>query len=134
MSVKINTVMLVDDEEIDQKTYQRVLKRSGIVGEILVFTYATDALEYLKSNPEQTVDVIFLDINMPRMNGFEFLEAATAELGEAFARMVIVMLTTSIDPKDRKRAEDNPLVRDFLDKPLTVEQVESVAAMLESGA
>ena len=133
MGVKINTVMLVDDEEIDQKTYQRVLNRSGIVGEVLVFTYATDALAYLKSNPGKTIDVIFLDINMPRMNGFEFLDAATEELGDAFARMVIVMLTTSIDPKDRKRAEDNPLVRDFLDKPLTVEQVESVALMLESG-
>lgn len=130
MGVKIKTVMLVDDEEIDQKTYQRVLNRSGIVGDILVFTYATDALEYLKSNPEKTVDVIFLDINMPRMNGFEFLEAATEELGEAFARMVIVMLTTSIDPRDRKRAEDNPLVRDFLDKPLTIAHVEGVAAML----
>ncbi len=130
MAAKIDTVMLVDDEEIDQKTYQRVLKRSGLVGEVLVFTYATDALEYLKSNPEQTVDVIFLDINMPRMNGFEFLEAATEELGEAFARMVIVMLTTSIDPKDRKRAADNPLVRDFLDKPLTISHVEHVAKML----
>ena len=131
MTKRINTVMLVDDEEIDQKTYQRVLKRSGMVEEILIFTYATDALEYLKSNPEQTVDVIFLDINMPRMNGFEFLEAATKELGEAFARMVIVMLTTSIDPKDRKRAEDNPLVRDFLDKPLTIGHVEHVANMLD---
>lgn len=131
MGIKIGTVMLVDDEEIEQKTYQRVLNRSGIVGDVLVFTYATDALEYLMANPEQTIDVIFLDINMPRMNGFEFLEAATKELGEAFARMVIVMLTTSIDPKDRQRAEENPLVRDFLDKPLTVDHVQKVATMLE---
>ena len=134
MEHRLGTVMLIDDEEIDQKTYQRVLNRSGKANEVLIFTYATDALAYLKETPDKTIDVIFLDINMPRMNGFEFLEAATEELGEAFARMVIVMLTTSIDPSDRKRAEDNPLVRDFLDKPLTIEHVNHVAAILAHDA
>ena len=134
MEHRLGTVMLIDDEEIDQKTYLRVLNRSGKADEVIIFTYATDALAYLKENPSKTIDVIFLDINMPRMNGFEFLEAATKELGEAFVRMVIVMLTTSIDPSDRKRAEDNPLVRDFLDKPLTIEQVDHVAEILAKSA
>ncbi len=130
MAKAIKLAMMIDDEEIDQKTYRRVLNRSGLVEDFLMFTYAEEALEYLKSHPEVKVDVIFLDINMPRMNGFEFLEAASEEFGDDFARMVVVMLTTSIDPMDRKRAQENPLVREFFDKPLTAEHVEQVADLL----
>lgn len=132
MTKKINLAMMIDDEEIDQKTYSRVLRRSGMVKDFLMFTYAEDALRYLKDHPEVQVDVIFLDINMPRMNGFEFLDAASRAFGSDFARMVVVMLTTSIDPMDRKRAQENPLVREFFDKPLTADHVEQVVELLSA--
>lgn len=130
MAKAIETALLIDDEEVDQKTYGRVLKRSGLVREYRMFTYAEDALDYLKANPGMKIDVIFLDINMPRMNGFEFLDAASEALGADFARMVVVMLTTSIDPMDRRRAKENPLVKAFFDKPLTEQHVERVAGLL----
>lgn len=132
MEHEIGMAMLIDDEEIDRRSYQRVLNRSGLVRDTLMFTYAFEALEYLRENPDVKIDVIFLDINMPRMDGFEFLEIATRELGRTFAKMVVVMLTTSIDPIDQKRAEDNPLVRGFFDKPLTVPHIEMVAKMLSN--
>lgn len=124
--------MLIDDEEIDQKQYRRTLTRSGLVDEILTFSYADEAYEFLKSNPDRTIDVIFLDINMPRMNGFQFLERVTHELTHQVAHLVIVMLTTSLDPKDRDRASRFDLVRDFINKPLEVEHVEHAARMLET--
>jgi len=124
--------MLIDDELLDQKIYQRVLKRSGIVDEIITFQYADEALEYLKSIEPKSIDVIFLDINMPRMNGFEFLESATDEIGEEFAGAVIVMLTTSLNPADQERAMSFEVVRDFINKPLTEEHVLGVSNMLAS--
>lgn len=130
MTLKIKNVMLIDDEEIDQKQYRRVLKRSGLVENIVSFSYADKALEYLKANPEQTFDVILLDINMPRMNGFEFLERVTQELGPAFAHAVIIMLTTSLNPGDRERALQFDVVRDFINKPLEVEDVARAVAVL----
>ena len=126
----IQTAMLIDDESFDQKMYQRIIKRSGLVAEVLPFIYADEALAYLKSPASKPIDVIFLDINMPRMNGFEFLAAATADLGADFARMVVVMLTTSLEKSDRVRASAYPVVRRFINKPLTVDHLNDVADLL----
>lgn len=124
--------MLIDDEEIDQKSFWRIIKRSGLIAHAEVFTYADEALAYLKAHPDQQVDVIFLDINMPRMNGFEFIDAANRELRAHFAKMVVVMLTTSMDPKDRERAESSAVVRKFLNKPLSEKHIEEVARLLQA--
>lgn len=129
--MKIHRTLLIDDAEIDQKMYQRILKRSGLTEEVIAFTYADEALEFLRSETAGTVDLILLDINMPRMDGFEFLDAATRELGEAFAHVVIVMLTTSLEPRDRARAADFEVVRDFINKPLTVDHVQRAAELVQ---
>jgi CheY-like chemotaxis protein len=130
-TAKIPTVLLIDDESFDQMLYKRVLARSGLVGEAISFLYADEALAYLTAPVHKVIDVIFLDINMPRMNGFEFLDAATTALGPDFAKLVVVMLTTSLESRDRERAMAYPAVRRFINKPLTVEHVAEVAALLE---
>lgn len=128
--MKVHRTMLIDDMDIDQKLYQRVLQRSGLIEEILPFSYADEALEFLRADASRPIDLIFLDINMPRMTGFEFLEMATRELGDTFAHVVIVMLTTSLDPEDRKRAAEYSVVSDFINKPLTVDDVRKAAEMV----
>ncbi|MEM8772699.1 MAG: response regulator [Pseudomonadota bacterium] len=131
---KINRVMIIDDDEVDQMVYQRIIKRSDMVEEFVAFTYAEEALEYLKSNPKTNVDVIFLDINMPRMNGFEFLERAVEDLGDQFTSAVVIMLTTSLDPRDVERARQFEVVKKYLDKPLQIEDLREVAALLRESA
>lgn len=128
--MKIHRTLLIDDTDIDQKLYQRVIKRSGLVEEVVPFLYADEALEFLKSKTSEKPDLILLDINMPRMNGFEFLEAAANELGDMFAYVVIVMLTTSLNPTDRARATRFEIVRDFINKPLTVDQVRHASELV----
>lgn len=132
MNPPIGLAILIDDQEIDQRLYAKVLRRSGLVADTLIFTYADEALEHLKLRPELDVDVIFLDINIPRMDGFEFLDAALDSLGNEFAKVVIVMLTTSLLPADRDRAMAYEIVRDFVSKPLTEADVEHVAGLLAS--
>ncbi|MCV6595048.1 MAG: response regulator [Silicimonas sp.] len=129
--MKIKTAMLIDDEEIDQRQYKRVLKKSGLVENIIAFTYADEAFDYLKNNEDIEIDVVFLDINMPRMNGFEFLEKVTHELHHRFTDVVLIMLTTSLDPKDRERAKAYEIVRDFINKPLEISHVEHAVEILE---
>ena len=130
----IKTVMTIDDEPIDQMIYKRVLTRSGIVENVIDFQLAEDALAYFRSEDHERPDIVFLDIHMPRMNGFEFLEQAIAEFGEEFANCVIIMLTTSLDPQDRERAGQYSMVRDYLSKPLTIDNVESAARFLAKDA
>jgi CheY-like chemotaxis protein len=131
MTHRIPTIMLIDDEVFDQKMYQRVIARSGLVGKTLAFLYADEALAFLIQPDREPVDVILLDINMPRMNGFEFLAAGTAKFGEALARVVVVMLTTSLEPGDREKANAISVVRAFINKPLTVEHLAEIADLLD---
>ncbi|WP_157044668.1 response regulator [Roseobacter sp. GAI101] len=127
---KIGTIMLVDDDQVDQMMYKRVIDRSGLVRKIISFQYPDKALEFLKAPDCGEIDVLLLDINMPRLNGFEFLERAVAEVGPAFAKVVVVMLTTSLDPKDKERADSFSIVKAFLNKPLTAADLEYISSLL----
>ena len=120
------TAMCIDDSDFDLRLNERVLRRSGAFDNILSFTGAEDALEYLHTN-KRPVDAILLDVNMPRMSGFEFIEAATRAFGAHFARSVVIMLTSSLNPKDHERALAYEAVREFLSKPLTVVDANKVA-------
>lgn len=126
----LRAVMLVDDEEIDQMMYRRVIARSGLVGKVYSFRYAEQALDFLRDPSQAPVDVIFLDINMPRMSGFDFLERATAEFGAEFAGAVVVMLTTSMDPHDFERAKSFAAVKLYVNKPLTIEHLRQVVEIV----
>ena len=126
---RIETLMLIDDSKIDQKLYRRIVERSGKVGTILSYYMAHEALEALMAPDGPRPDLILLDINMPRMNGFGFLEAVRSNLGEEFCP-VVVMLTTSLEPSDEDRARQFSCVRDFLNKPLTRDHIEKLVDLI----
>lgn len=123
--------MLIDDDEIDQMMYERAIKRSGLVEKTIPFRYAGEALEYLKKHDCEKIDIIFLDINMPRMDGFEFLDRAVNELKPSFSNLVIIMLTTSLNPEDKIRADSYSIVRDYITKPLTLDELKRVVRLVD---
>ncbi len=129
----IGHLMLIDDNDIDHTLYRRLIDKSGLVENVHCFTMATDALAYLNERVHPKIDVILLDINMPRMNGFEFLDEATRLFGSDFARITVVMLTTSLSEQDRVRADRYEVVRDYIHKPLELSHLEQMDAMLDDG-
>ena len=129
----IQTLMLIDDSEIDQMIYLRIAKKSGLVGNMVQFLDATEALRYLEQGDQAKPDLILLDINMPGMDGFEFLREATKLLGASICP-IVVMLTTSLNPEDEVRARAFDVVKDFLNKPLTADQLASLSQLVRRQA
>ncbi|WP_420862358.1 response regulator [Algirhabdus cladophorae] len=130
-STPLGRVMLIDDEAFDQRMYRRIIERSGLASDVIGFTLATDAVAYLQNDEMPLVDLILLDIRMPKMDGFEFLDAAQQYLGNEYETPVVMMLTTSLSPEDRAKADASEAIKGFLSKPLTAKHLESFVGLLE---
>lgn len=114
--------ILVDDNEADNVYHEIMIRRAGFTGEVLVFEGGADALAFLQADPLTAPTCLFLDINMPQMDGFEFARRARPLLHDK-PTMLVMMLTSSDAPQDRLRAGDMPLIQGFVTKPLTRERV-----------
>lgn len=114
-------VLLVDDNESDNVFHEIMLRKAGFDGEILTFETGVDALAFLRRDPLDTPTYIFLDINMPMMNGFEVAQEA-APLITGKPTVILVMLTSSGSPLDRERAATISVISGYVTKPLTVEE------------
>lgn len=122
---KVKLIMLVDDNKMDNYFHKIVIKKANFSGDVVVFQYAEDALSFLETT-DKKVDLILLDINMPRMNGFEFLEQYELLAEEKRAKAIVVMLTTSLNPADEVKAKSYPDVKLFLNKPLSPDTFQEI--------
>ena len=129
MKTKLNCVLLIDDDRATNFLHEMILNDMGCADKIVAVEGAMEALDYLKSNVDgkhPQPDLIFLDINMPAMNGWEFLDEYEKLDDLEKGRFVLMMLTTSLNPDDRENANTLPIVAGFLSKPLTEEMVQDV--------
>jgi CheY-like chemotaxis protein len=114
-------VMVIDDNPVDRYVAEKIFKKYGFAEEIVAIDSAKEGLSYLlslKDRPEQLPHLIFLDIMMPEMNGFEFLDEYEKLPEVIKEHCIILMLTTSIHEDDQYKADQNPYVHRFLNKPL----------------
>src|SRR5690606_29548593 len=100
-------------------------RRAGFTGEVLVFESGPDALAFFQQDALTVPTCIFLDINMPMMDGFEVAEQATPLLADK-PSVVMLMLTSSGAPADRERAGTLPIIKGYVTKPLDVPTVQSL--------
>lgn len=119
-------VMMVDDNDSDLLFTRVTLQRCGVPCEVLAFERAEDGLAHLAARADHGVRLILLDINMPVMDGFGFLDAFEALPATHRAGTEVVMLSSSADPADRSRAERYPCVTGYVTKPLDRAQAASL--------
>jgi len=117
---RIVTAGLVDDDEIFTYGFKKLTVIKGLFNEILNFSNGQEAIDYLinPKNSDRLPDVLFVDINMPVMNGWEFnaaFEEIKSQLGK---NITIYNISSSVDLEDIRRAKNSPVVTDYLLKPI----------------
>jgi len=133
MKSKLNSVLLIDDDEPTNFYTQLIIEESGCADHIQVAQGGREALNYLSKTQHQKgenrfpcPDLIFLDINMPAMDGWEFLDEYKKLHKESQGKIIVVMLTTSLNPDDKAKANEMPEIAGFESKPLTEEKLHKI--------
>lgn len=121
------TCLLIDDNYIDNFVTRRILESSNFAENIIVQQSATDAIDAIREGSIKP-DVIFLDLRMPLMNGFEFLQEYDKLKEQDKTAAKIFMLSSSLDPVDVKRSGQNKYITQFIHKPLTQKILEELSA------
>ena len=110
-------VIIVEDNEVIQYLHSEIVNMAGIGEKISTFLNGKEALSYLNQHNSLTKPIlVLLDINMPVMNGWEFLDALPQISGNKFVYVAVV--TSSVDLYDRKKAFSFQHVIDFIEKPI----------------
>ncbi len=131
-SPKHSAVMLIDDNEIDNFINQKMIEGCDFSNRIYVHTSSKSALEFLtnltaKDIPKELIPtVIFLDINMPIMDGFQFIEEFEKFHEDMKKYIRIIILTSSMDPIDLEKSRKYGLVQKFINKPLSMDSLDSI--------
>ena len=131
----LKTIVILDDSEADRYLVQRTIERAELDVQYIEYSTAYSAVDDFTDDARRETQVgkapppvlVLLDINMPRMNGFEFLERLQEGGASKKECLVVMMLTSSNNPAERERAKSYDLVVDFLEKPISAEQLRLIA-------
>ncbi|MFM2266180.1 MAG: hypothetical protein RLZ77_1600 [Bacteroidota bacterium] len=132
----MDLLLCIDDDPITIMLSKMVMTRAAYANEIVTAQNGEEALVYLDRlmNENRPIpDLIFLDLNMPIMGGWEFLDAFSEEKYRSyFAKSKVVVLSSTIDPRDIEKSKSYEMVLDFMSKPISKELLELVKSKLDA--
>lgn len=117
----INSIMCIDDDPIALLVIGTCIKKAGITEQVIKMESAENALAYFRISENEIPSLIFLDLNMPVMDGWGFLKAFATEFPTYISKTNVIILSSSVDPDDKFKSEENPWVKRFVPKPISVE-------------
>ena len=125
----MKSILLIDDEDINLFILQNLLRLSRIKAEITFFNTSKKGIDYLQGlseKGEKFPDLILLDIEMPVMNGWDFLEMYKQFDKDVTYDTKVIIFTTSIVEQDMAKAKSYEEVEDFVNKPMTIEMLKNI--------
>ena len=134
MVTKLRLILLIDDDIDDNFFHRRVITKANVAEDVVECLDGKDALDFLKNEgkyagenkPYPQPGLLFLDINMPKMNGWEFLDAYEKLPPHIKGGPVVAMLTTSANEQDLAQAKKYDIVKDYRNKPLTEDMLKDI--------
>lgn len=122
----IKTIAIIDDDDIFVYITKKAVEQTNIIQQIKVFGNGKDAIDYLKENcckPDLLPEIILLDLSMPIMDGWQFLDEYTKIKPKIGKKIIIYIVTSSISPEDMRKAKNIDAVSDFIIKPITKDKL-----------
>ncbi|WP_106791824.1 response regulator [Aquimarina sp. Aq78] len=131
MSHKIGLACIIDDDNMYVNLVKRIVEAKNLCKNLMVFQNGKDALNYFEAiltnlNKKTIPEIIFLDLNMPVMDGWEFLDNFTKIKNKLGKTITLYIVSSSINPVDIERAKSINTVKDYLIKPVTIEDLETI--------
>lgn len=129
----VGLALVIDDSKIDRFIVEKLIERVKFANEVVGKELAQEGLDYLKQRMaagQELPKVIFLDINMPEMSGFDFLDAFCTFPQDVVEQCAVVMLSSSLNEDDHKKAMSYPPVKMYCNKPISTNKLDELRALL----
>lgn len=132
----LDTTLFIDDDPITLMLCKMVISKASFSKEIATAKNGEEALQYFdkliqnNTEKEKIPQLIFLDLNMPVMGGWEFLDSFSTDKYADYNTIKVIILSSTVDPEDLKKSKKYPMILDFLSKPISKEMLEYVNTIL----
>ncbi|WP_300433861.1 response regulator [Christiangramia sp.] len=134
MGQKVELACIIDDDKIYVNLVKKIIEIKKLSENLLIYKNGKEALDYFKeimenaTDEDKLPDIIFLDLNMPIMDGWEFLNEFIKIKNSLHKKITLYVVSSSIDPRDLERAKSFNLVTDYLIKPIELKKFEKIFA------
>lgn len=116
-------LVLIDDNPVDTFVATKILGLNGITQNVQVFHNPVEALDFFKNDEDASADFLLVDIHMPELNGFQFVEALKEARPDVLERATLYIVSSTVDQNDLEKVEADPHIKGMIGKPLRPDQV-----------